>query len=76
LFVATVLTRAKRSRVLKRSRSEYRNILERMREMERHLPETYPGTREKNIQQDVFSTDLILSEDYLIDDAGNEPPAV
>jgi DNA-binding response OmpR family regulator len=41
LFVATVITRAKRSRTLKRSRSEYRNILDRMREMERHLPENY-----------------------------------
>jgi hypothetical protein len=71
LFVATVLTRAKRSRVLKRSRSEYRNILERMREMERHLPETYPGTRESIIQPEVFSTDLILSEDYVVDEGEN-----
>jgi DNA-binding response OmpR family regulator len=70
LFVATVITRAKRSRVLKRSRSEYRNILDRMREMERHLPETYQGARESVIQPEVFSTDLILSEGYVIDDVG------
>jgi hypothetical protein len=41
-----------------------------MREMERHLPETYQGARESVIQPEVFSTDLILSEGYVIDDVG------
>jgi DNA-binding response OmpR family regulator len=75
LFVATVITRAKRSRVLKRSRSEYRNILDRMREMESHLPGNIPALRESTFQPDVFSTDLTLSEEYVIDDTGNEDAA-
>jgi hypothetical protein len=61
--------------VLKRSRSEYRNILDRMREMESHLPGNIPALRESTFQPDVFSTDLTLSEEYVIDDTGNEDAA-
>ncbi len=40
VLVATVTARAKRARALKRSRSEYRRVLARMNQLEKHLPES------------------------------------
>lgn len=72
LFIATVITRAKRARALKRSRSEYRHVLERMREMERHLPEAFSGVRTGDAGMDVPFPDLIDPEDYTIHDIGHK----
>lgn len=41
LLVATVIARAKRTRMLKRSRSEYRSIVEQLRDMEDFPPKSF-----------------------------------
>lgn len=68
LFVATVVARAKHARFLKRSRGECRNVLERMREMERRLQENSPGSHEAGFQMDNEFFSLISMEDYILHD--------
>ncbi|MDP3537604.1 MAG: response regulator [Azonexus sp.] len=73
LFVATVIARAKRSRRLKRSRSEYHRMLERVREIERQLPESFPGDDKAQFQVDYIFPDQIPPADYVLTEGAGKP---
>lgn len=71
VFVATIRARAKRARALKRSRGEYRRLIDRMREMERHLPESFPATGAAHFEVDVLLPDLLSLDGYEVDEPEN-----
>lgn len=73
LLVTTVVARAKRARMLKRSRSEYRRVLERMREMEPYLPDTFPGLPAADMSlDDLLFTETINMDDYVVGEVARE----
>jgi PleD family two-component response regulator len=77
LLIAAVTARARRARQLKRSRSEYRRLLQRMHEMEPYLPESFPGQTEAGVDFDDFFTETINMDDYVVREVGRdelEPP--
>ena len=66
LFVATVIARAKRARTLKRSRSEYRSILEQLREMKSLLPRNFSKAHEKTPASGESFSGAIPLDDYAV----------
>lgn len=74
LLVATVAARARRARMLKRSRSEYRRLLQRVREMEAYLPENCPGRAEEPAVEldDMLFTETINMDDYVVREEGDD----
>ena len=73
LLVSTVVARAKRARMLKRSRSEYRRVLERMREMEPYLPDSFPGLPAAEMTfDDLLFTETINMDDYVVGEVARE----
>lgn len=74
LLISTVMARAKRSRTLKRSRSEYRRILQRMREMEPYLPEGFAGRSDAEMELDMFISETINMDDFVVGEVGKDDP--
>ena len=75
LLVAAIVARAKRARMLKRSRSEYRRVLQRMRDMEPYLPESFPGQRPSGVELDHYFYETINMDDYVVDEIGRDDEA-
>jgi DNA-binding response OmpR family regulator len=75
LLISTVMARAKRARTLKRSRSEYRRILQRMREMEPFLPEDFAGRSDSDVEFDTFISETINMDDFIVGEVGKNDPA-
>lgn len=75
LLISTVMARAKRARTLKRSRSEYRRILQRMREMEPYLPEDFAGRSDTDVEFDTFISETINMDDFIVGEVGKNDPA-
>jgi DNA-binding response OmpR family regulator len=74
LLVTTVIARAKRARMLKRSRSEYRRILQKMREMEQHLPDNLSGKPEAAVELDMLFEETINMDDFVVGEIGRKGP--
>ena len=75
IFVATVIARAKRARVLKRSRSEYRRILGRLEELEQAVIGEQANSADGEFQvRPLFSEEIFL-DDYIVGepDQGSAP---
>lgn len=74
LLVTTVIARAKRARMLKRSRSEYRRILQKLREMEQHLPDRLSGKPEAAVELDMLFEETINMDDFVVGEVGRKEP--
>lgn len=66
LFVATVIARAKRIRALRRSRSEYRHLLERKRELEQAAFEASPAGSDKDFHYEEIISEDVSADDYVV----------
>jgi len=71
LLVSAVIARARRARMLKRSRSEYRRVLQRLREIEPQLPEHAKGAVEMELE-DMLLADTINMDDYVVREVGDD----
>lgn len=65
VLIATVVARAKRARMLKRSRSEYRRVLQRVHELERSGPGVAAGGE---VELQPLFTETINMDDYVVDE--------
>jgi DNA-binding response OmpR family regulator len=73
LLVSAVIARARRARMLKRSRSEYRRLLTRLRELERHLPEHAQGRAGAEMElEDMLLSETINMDDYVVREMGHD----
>ncbi|HEX5804641.1 MAG TPA: response regulator [Azospira sp.] len=72
LLVSAVIARARRARMLKRSRSEYRRVLQRLRELEPHLPEQLQGSTVSEMDFDDLFPEAINLDDYVVREVHHE----
>ncbi|MFC5302614.1 response regulator [Azospira restricta] len=70
LLIASVTARAKRARMLKRSRGEYRRLKQRLREVERLLPGSAHGT----VDADLLHGDTIDLDGYVVEEVHHDDP--
>ncbi|MBI2308547.1 MAG: response regulator [Rhodocyclales bacterium] len=68
LLIASVTARAKRARMLKRSRGEYRRLKQRLREVERLLPGSVHGT----VDADLQHGGAINMEGYVVEEVHHD----
>lgn len=73
LLVSAVIARARRARMLKRSRSEYRRLLQRLHELERHLPGHVHGQAgPEMVLEDMLLSETINMDDYVVREMGRD----
>ncbi len=67
LLVSAVIARARRARMLKRSRSEYRRLQQRMRELAPYLPERFQANAVAEVElEDMLLSETINMDDYIV----------
>ncbi|MDQ5904601.1 MAG: hypothetical protein QG672_2195, partial [Pseudomonadota bacterium] len=66
LLIAAVVAHAKRARMLKRSRSEYRRIVQRMREIEPDRGDGQPGASDADVELNLLFPEIINMDDYVV----------
>ncbi len=66
LLVAVVSGHAKRARMLKRSRSEYRRILQHVREIEPELARDLVDAADADIELDLLFPEVINMDDFVV----------
>jgi len=72
LLIATVVARAKRARMLKRSRSEYRRLQRRVQELESLQPDAAGGQSSPEIELDHYFFETINMDDYVVDEVDHK----
>ena len=66
LLIAAVVAHAKRARMLKRSRSEYRRIVKHMREIDPTQDNGQPGSSASDVELSLLFPEIINMDDYVV----------